>query len=53
VVWTPFQQKIERLTDVELEGFDQILAWLELLERRKPVDYFSEAFELPNTTQAA
>jgi chemotaxis protein MotA len=47
VIWTPLQQKIERLMDMELEGYDQILRWLELLEKRKPTDYFAEGEGLP------
>ena len=42
ILWTPLQQKIERVLDVELERFDQALRWLELLEKRKPADYFSD-----------
>lgn len=51
VVWTPVQQKLERIMDLELEGYDQVLRWLELLERRKPLNYIEEALvhsgELP------
>jgi chemotaxis protein MotA len=42
VVWTPIQQKIERILDVELEHFNQTITWLETLDSRKPITYFSE-----------
>jgi len=42
IVWTPIQQKIERLLDVELESFNQCVTWLETLEARKPISYFTE-----------
>jgi chemotaxis protein MotA len=42
VVWTPVQQKIERLLDIELEHFNQTVAWLETLENRKPISYYTE-----------
>lgn len=42
VFWTPVQQKLERVLDIELERYDQCLRWLELLEKRKPADYFAE-----------
>lgn len=42
VVWTPIQQKIERILDIELEHFNQTIMWLETLENRKPINYFSE-----------
>lgn len=41
-LWTPFQQKVERVLDGELEGCDQGLRWLDLLEKRKPSDYFAD-----------
>lgn len=43
VVWTPLQQRIERVLDAELEGFDQTIRWLELLEKRKPAEYFADS----------
>jgi chemotaxis protein MotA len=45
-LWTPFQQKLERVLDIEMEGCDQTLRWLELLERRKPSDYFADAVDI-------
>ncbi len=42
VLWTPFQQRLERVMDIELEGFDQTIRWLELLEKRKPTNYFAD-----------
>ena len=47
VVWTPLQQKIERLLEVQLDGYNQVLQWLELIEKRKPSNYFEEAVDLP------
>ena len=43
ILWTPIQQKVERIMDMELEGYDQALRWLELLERRKPINYVEES----------
>lgn len=45
-VWTPIQQKVERVLDVECEGFDQTMKWLELMEKRKPSTYFADTAEL-------
>ncbi|MBY0370209.1 MotA/TolQ/ExbB proton channel family protein [bacterium] len=42
IVWTPLQQKVERLLDIELESFNQCVTWLETLDARKPIDYFTE-----------
>jgi chemotaxis protein MotA len=42
VFWTPLQQKIERMLDVELEHFNQTIHWLETLENNKPISYFAE-----------
>jgi len=42
VMWTPLQQKIERVLDVEMDGFNQTIRWLELLEKRKPANYFAD-----------
>jgi len=43
VLWTPVQQRLERLLDVELDGFEQLSHWLELLDKRKPAQYFSDS----------
>lgn len=45
-VWTPFQQKLERVLEVEVEGYNQLIVWLEFLERRKPADYFTDSVEI-------
>ncbi len=49
VVWTPIQQKIERVLDIELEHFNQTIMWLETLENRKPISYFSEPMGVVST----
>jgi chemotaxis protein MotA len=46
VVWTPIQQKAERLFDLRLEGFDQTVRWVELMERRKPASYFADTVQM-------
>lgn len=46
VFWTPMQQKVEQVLDVEMAGYGQVLRWLELLERRKPAAYFAETAEI-------
>ena len=43
VLWTPMQQKMEQLLDTEQEGFNQAIRWIELLERRKPANYFTDS----------
>lgn len=45
-VWTPLQQKLERVLDIENNGYDQTLKWLELMEKHKPSNYFADAAEL-------
>ncbi len=45
-IWTPVQQKIERLLSIEMHGYDQSLRWLELLEKRKPTSYFADTAEI-------
>ncbi len=42
-VWTPIQQKVERLLTIEMDGYDQSLRWLELLEKRKPTSLFADS----------
>jgi len=44
-VWTPFQQRLERLQGVELYCYDQVLHFLELLEKHKPAEYFADLSE--------
>lgn len=48
-LWTPMQQKVERVLDAELESFNQAMRWIELLERRKPANYFGDSMEIPPT----
>ncbi len=50
VVWTPLQQKIERVLDIELEHFNQTVAWLETLENRKPISYYAEPLGVESPT---
>jgi chemotaxis protein MotA len=52
-VWTPFQQKIERILSIEMQAYDQGLRWLELLEKRKPTSYFADSAELSEKSQKA
>jgi flagellar motor component MotA len=42
VCWTPLNNRLEELLDVTMNGYDQILHWLKLLEERKPVHYFAD-----------
>ncbi len=53
VAWTPVQQKIERVLDIELEAYDQVIHWLDLLEKRKPVTYFADTAEIPEQAQGS
>jgi len=48
VLWTPLQQKLERLFDVEAGAYDQLAHWLELLEARKPSQYFADVLAEPS-----
>ncbi len=52
-VWTPLQQKLERVHDIENEGYDQTMKWLELMEKRKPSNYFADAAEIENPNQTS
>lgn len=45
-LWTPMQQKVERVMDAELEGYHQALRWVELLEKRKPANYFGDSMQI-------
>lgn len=44
-VWTPIQQRMERLLEAELFWYDQVIHYLELLEARKPAQYFADLSE--------
>ena len=44
--WTPLQQKVERIADLDLEAFNQVVSWLETLDERKPISYFTEPIGL-------
>jgi chemotaxis protein MotA len=52
-VWTPVQQKLERLLSSEMNGYDQSSRWLELLEKRKPTSYFADTAEIPEASPKA
>jgi len=41
------QQKVERVLEVELNGYNQVIRWLELLEKRKPTEYFADSAQIP------
>lgn len=51
-VWTPMQQKIEHVLDVEIEGYNQAIRWIELLENRKPSNYFADSVDVPGAKEA-
>ncbi len=51
--WTPIQQRLERSTEVEVEGINQVLRWLEFLEKRKPPEYFADTAEIRTQPVAA
>lgn len=55
IFWTPLQQKLERLLDIDLEHFNQTISWLETLENNKPISYFSEpiGLKMPRSERAA
>jgi chemotaxis protein MotA len=43
VLWTPITQHLRSLRDLELDGYDRVLHWLELMQDRKPTQYLSES----------
>ncbi len=43
-LWTPLQHRLEAYLELEMEGYERALHWLDLLDRRKPANYLSEAF---------
>ncbi|MGE4233686.1 MAG: MotA/TolQ/ExbB proton channel family protein [Bacteriovoracia bacterium] len=50
IVWTPTQHRLEAIRDAELDGYQKVIHWLELLEKRKPAHYFSDTLDEPNLT---
>ena len=52
-LWTPTQQRLERSMEVEVEGINQVLRWLEFIEKRKPVDYFADTADIKMPAAAA
>jgi len=52
-IWTPTQQRLERSVEVEMEGLNQVLRWLEFIEKRKPTDYFLDTADIKTSTPAA
>lgn len=46
-LWTPLQQKMEKILNVEIDSYDQTLRWLDLMQRKKPTDYFADSTDLP------
>jgi chemotaxis protein MotA len=47
ILWNPFQAKIERILDAEMDGFNMAVRWLELMELKKPANYFGDSMEMP------
>jgi flagellar motor component MotA len=43
VFWTPLQNRLESLGDSRSRNFDHIHDWLQLLESRKPIQYFEDS----------
>jgi chemotaxis protein MotA len=46
-LWTPMHAKIERILDAEMDGYNMAVRWLELMELKKPANYFGDSQELP------
>lgn len=44
--WTPVAHRLERLLEAEIRAFDRALQWVDVLNRRKSSDYFSEVTAL-------
>lgn len=48
VVWTPMLNRLESILDLRMAEFEHIQHWLEILEERKPIQYFEDAIgQLP------
>lgn len=45
-LWTPMQQKVERVMDAEMDAYNQALRWIELIEKRKPANYFGDSMHI-------
>lgn len=45
VVWSPLQQKIGNVAKAIINAEDQAIHWMELMEMRKPIQYFHEVHE--------
>jgi flagellar motor component MotA len=45
-LWTPLQQKVDRVMTAEIDGYDHTIRWLETLEKRKPANYFADAVNI-------
>lgn len=43
ILWTPLQNRLEAILDARERGFEQVLDWLQLLEERKPIQYFEDS----------
>lgn len=52
-VWTPLHAKVERILDAEMDGYNMAVRWLELLEDRKPANYFGDSMDLPKQKKQA
>lgn len=44
--WTPVLHRLERALDAEMVAYDRTLQWVDVLNRRKSPDYFSEVASL-------
>ncbi len=42
VLWNPIQNHFESVLDIRMRGFDQLIHWLEIMEERKPIQYFED-----------
>lgn len=47
VIWTPLQQKVERVTEAEIDGYNKAIRWIEVLEKRKPAEYYADSVDIP------
>lgn len=45
--WTPMHAKIERVLDTEMDGYNMAVRWLELMEARKPANFFADSVDIP------
>lgn len=42
VLWNPLQNYFESILDIRMRSYEQIIHWLEIMDERKPIQYFED-----------